>query len=1064
MSDQSVVMGRLAQRRRALLMSTALVLAGVVGGPAVADSILHTYNPSDNNSGTLTDTTSSYQLDVESGSATQSGSINDGNPSGPLEKIGAGTLTLTNTGSNFTGGIKITAGTLAVGSDQAAGPADGTITMNGGTFEETTGFATNRAFVLDENGTIQIDSGSLGKISGTISGSGAFIKTGAGDLRIDGASNSYTGGTEIDGGSLKIGADANLGTTSNLSATVGDVTLGGGTLNANATFSTARYFHLTQGTTSTISVTGMNKTLTLTGPIDGEGNLVKDGTSKLVLSGNDTMGTLEVKAGELDISTTGEDEVQTGALTVDSGSTLSISSGATLTVATGQDLTNNGTVTNYGTVSDDLVNTGTYSNTGTENADVSSNIGVSAVITNEADATWNGDVKSNAATINNDADATWIGDVLSNTGTISNGGDWTGSITSSGEFDTTGTLTGNVDNSGTFNAEGTVTGNVTNEHGGTFTLTNAGVDDYASGGSPVGIDHLTNEGTFDLNGNELTIGMLSGTATTASITSSSAATLTTGLDNSAATTYAGTIDGLISLDKEGSNTLTLTGINSYTGTTKIGDGILALAGSGSIGASSLVEIADGASLDLTALTGTTSKTLSALKGDGSDAGVNLQNNDAGQTLGVTGAISGDMTAYLDLNASAGTADRLQSHAVADDADIALDIALVGPAAMVSNVHVIDTSATSESLASVTSNLPTSGSIIYSLDKIDNGNGGSDWVVNSTANPAVGNLLGTIGLAQSTISDDFNWPSSGVAGGGASDAQVATCGAGPWIHGTGGYANANLTATALGVSSTSAANMTYSGVQAGVDLACFKAGDIGVTIGAMGGYNSGTVSQDLTADAAGTTAASFGQEYGGVHALISKGQFSAEFQARYDSTSLTFNNDVLALNDAAVTAQRVTFAGRASYALDLNGVSVTPMAGLSVSRTTSSTLVMGSGLDQQALAPDVAISTVAFVGGTVTKTFTAADGKSSVTPFVTGSLSNDFAADPTGVFSAGGTSETVSSDNGGTMGQASVGVNYAHAFESATGAPQHFTASFRGYVKYSNDLVGAGATAGLHLQF
>lgn len=181
--------------------------------------------------------------------ATFAGTI-DGN--GALAKTGAGTLTLT--GANtYSGGTTLTAGTLLAGHDTALGT--GTLTLNGGTLGATGGARTlANAVVLNADATftgahaltltgnvtlartreLTIDATAPVTISGVISGAGRSLnKFGAGELILTGA-NTYTGGTFIEAGILRI----NNATGSALGT--GAVTIGpGATLTGAGTFSGA---------------------------------------------------------------------------------------------------------------------------------------------------------------------------------------------------------------------------------------------------------------------------------------------------------------------------------------------------------------------------------------------------------------------------------------------------------------------------------------------------------------------------------------------------------------------------------------------------------------------------------------------------------------------------------------------------------------------------------------------------------------------------------------------------------------------------------------------------------
>lgn len=108
----------------------------------------------------------------------------------------------------------------------------------------------------------------------------------------------------------------------------------------------------------------------------------------------------------------------------------------------------------------------------------------------------------------------------------------------------------------------------------------------------------TNLGTLDLNGrNQQLTGLVSTTGTNATtnnntVTSATAATLT--LDGSGSHSFgdgtnanSGVITGSISLVKNGAGTQTLGDINTYTGTTTVNNGILALSGTGTLGSGNI---------------------------------------------------------------------------------------------------------------------------------------------------------------------------------------------------------------------------------------------------------------------------------------------------------------------------------------------------------------------------------------------------------------------------------------------------------------------------------------------
>jgi T5SS/PEP-CTERM-associated repeat protein/autotransporter-associated beta strand protein len=133
------------------------------------------------------------------------------------------------------------------------------------------------------------DAGMVGTIAASLTGASKLVKTDAGMLTLTG-DNTYTGGTDIQFGTLSISADNNLG-----AANTG-VAMAGGSLATTASFNTTRNISLMQDGAINVA-TGTQ--LGLTGTVSGGGALIKQGAGTLALTGANTYGSTRVRAGTL---------------------------------------------------------------------------------------------------------------------------------------------------------------------------------------------------------------------------------------------------------------------------------------------------------------------------------------------------------------------------------------------------------------------------------------------------------------------------------------------------------------------------------------------------------------------------------------------------------------------------------------------------------------------------------------------------------------------------------------------------------------------------------------------
>ncbi|WP_434110485.1 autotransporter outer membrane beta-barrel domain-containing protein [Paraburkholderia caffeinilytica] len=198
--------------------------------------------------------------------------------------------------------------------------------------------AQNLPSSVTDNGLVRFAQDSAGTYAGSISGTGAVDKTGAGVLTLAPAAasgNTYSGGTTIDQGTIAAGADNALG------ANTGGLTFNGGTLQLTTSFDLAgtRAITLAAGG-GTIDTQSFDTTLTQA--VSGTGALTKAGSGSLLMTGVSTYsGATTVAAGTLAI---GDAAHANAALT--GGGATTVAAGATLGgygSVTGA-VTNNGTL------------------------------------------------------------------------------------------------------------------------------------------------------------------------------------------------------------------------------------------------------------------------------------------------------------------------------------------------------------------------------------------------------------------------------------------------------------------------------------------------------------------------------------------------------------------------------------------------------------------------------------------------------------------------------------------------------------------------------------------------
>ena len=287
-----------------------------------------------------------------------------------LTKAGPGTLSISGTTSNYTGGFTMSAGIFRIGTNAALGAAANTLALNGGTIVSSNtsaraitaagastiggdlslGDATNNGLLTFSNA---FSLGSAPRIltlasdvtfTGIISNSGGGLtKAGAGTLVLTGA-NTFTGAFGFGTGTVRVGNAGALG------AAAATLSLSGGTLTSNSTssytltnagasfisgdvtFGAAVTYTGTLTFTNSFNLGGATRTLTTLAPVVfqtgviSNGGITKEGASSLTLSGANTF--------------TGAVTINTGSVTVSSATGLGAAASTTdITVASGAALT-----------------------------------------------------------------------------------------------------------------------------------------------------------------------------------------------------------------------------------------------------------------------------------------------------------------------------------------------------------------------------------------------------------------------------------------------------------------------------------------------------------------------------------------------------------------------------------------------------------------------------------------------------------------------------------------------------------------------------------------------------
>ncbi len=479
-------------------------------------------------------------------------------------------------------------------------------------FNNGTGSLTLSGGITNNSGTNNLTVGGAGDttLSGNLTtGAGTLTKNGSGILTLGGATSTYTGGTTINDGMVRVSADRNLG------ATTGAVTLNGGTLENTASFTLNSSRILTLGASGGTIDTNSGTTLTFGGVVAGAGTLTKADAGTLTLSGANT---------------------HTGGVVINGG---------TLITSGGSSIGNAALVT---------INSGTWQTNSSET--VGNIAGTGSLVFGGTNTLTFGDATSQ----------TFSGIISdgANTGTLVKQGSGTVILDGANTYKGATTINAGVLNVRHNTALGTTAG-------GTTVASGAALELESGTGLTIGAEALSLAGTGlggngalrNISGANSFAGNLTLTANTeiqsdagtlalSGTINGDAASRTLAFDGAGNTTVSNIIGANVStLAKAGAGTLTLSGANTYTGATAVNAGTVVVSNTAGLGAAgSGTTIADGATLSFSSGGALTVAENLNVQGQGVASAGAIRNLAGNTTL--SGAINLDNETYI--GAASGT--------------------------------------------------------------------------------------------------------------------------------------------------------------------------------------------------------------------------------------------------------------------------------------------------------------------------------------------------------------------------------------------------------------------------
>ncbi|MBN9546773.1 MAG: autotransporter domain-containing protein [Alphaproteobacteria bacterium] len=282
-------------------------------------------------------------------------SFDGGGGTNLINLLGSGIGTLdVSTAANFSTIQKDGSGTWTLTRSGAAGISGTSIALNAGTLIADSGSLSGNVASI-AGSVLQFSQTVTGTYAGVISGGGSVVKAGGGLLTLSN-SNSYTGGTTVSAGALKLGVQDAL-------PNGGDLIVNGGVVDLNGTIQAVGTLSGAGGSIALNGIPGaaqpcqqvaclvpigsslltINSAVnsTLFSLISGSGNLIKAGSGTLNLVATNTYtGWTEVSAGKLNVT----GSIAASHIFVDSGASLSgtgtvgavtVASGGTLSPSVG---------------------------------------------------------------------------------------------------------------------------------------------------------------------------------------------------------------------------------------------------------------------------------------------------------------------------------------------------------------------------------------------------------------------------------------------------------------------------------------------------------------------------------------------------------------------------------------------------------------------------------------------------------------------------------------------------------------------------------------------------------